>query len=322
MPKPLPQLPMQRPPLGELLPFTLDGNPDAYDIYNPSIPFAFEDTRYMLQRVESVGREDDSTVCIFDADKHCLASEARIEGMQDPYYLGRFKVEGMYACVFGGVQITTQADRSITYQDVCYTCPVEQGHPLLGVEYIGKSELNIVMRGIQSWKDTRMKQLIDSVAVFARPQGEFGGLGTIGFFESATLDAVTEDLHMFAERADPQSLITGLFADGEWGGVNQIRYAHADGTFELIGHRARWVERAGQRVRDYEAIAFEFNKYTRHASNVRVIATADDFEPVSPKQIHNQPSTLGKVVFPAGIVENQLYVGVADRKIGRMLLAA
>lgn len=301
---------------GSFLPFHIDGDAEK-DIYNPSTPFAIGDSNFILARVEGARSESDSEVCLFDVNSHYgLVSRASIKNMQDPYHLGQFMVNGTLASVFGGVKIKVNSvGEVVSYGDIWYACPTEQGHPLWGEALSECTELDIVVNGIERWKDTRAVQLQDRVAVFPRPQGDFGGAGSIGYFESASLQDVNDDLKKYAERADESSLLKGIFNQHEWGGVNQILSYDANGTFTLIGHRARWVERDGLQVRDYEAIYFEFNKYTKVVRNVGVIATADDFAPIAPKQLEGQESTLGKVVFPAGVSGGVLYAGVADRRI-------
>jgi hypothetical protein len=309
-----------RMPSGSFLPFSLHGDTEAHDIYNPSTPFAYEGKSVILARVEQPGAETDTEVCIFDANRFCLVGSACIKAMQDPYHLGQFFVDGKSRNVFGGVRIVSDAAGEVTgYKDIWYTCPLEQGHPLMDTQADASIDLDIVATGIEHWKDTRAFQLSDRVAVFPRPQSElggFGGLGSIGYFESKKLEDVTADLKAYAERADKQTLLS-VFEKGEWGGVNQVLGYNLNGTFRLIGHRAKWVERGGRLVRDYEAVYFEFNKYTRAIGNLGIIATADDFEPLLPKQLNGKESTLGKVVFPAGVAEGMLFAGVGDRKITR-----
>lgn len=303
---------------GAFLPFHIDGDTEAKDIYNPSIPFKIGDSNFILARVEDAGKESDSEVCLFDVNSHYgLVSRATIKNMQDPYHMGQFIVDGKLASVFGGVKINVDSAGEIaSYGDIWYTCPTELGHPLLGETLQDCTELDIVVNGIERWKDTRAIQLHDRVAVFPRPQGDFGGNGSIGYFESATLQDVTDDLLTYAKRADESTLLKGIFKPKEWGGVNQILdYNYSDGTFRLIGHRARWVVRDGARVRDYEAVYFEYNRYTKVVANIGVIATADDFVPISPKKLEGKESTLGKVVFPAGVSNGVLYAGVGDRRI-------
>jgi hypothetical protein len=312
-----------------ILNFSRFGDPEAEGIYNPSTPFTVStetgQKEMLLARVEPHLEEHSSTNGIFDLESMLPASEAMIMGMQDPYSLGRFCIDGKISNLFGGVKIDANPEGDIIgYTDHIYQCSLEQGHPLLGKTASDVVELDVIVKGIESWKDLRIFQLPDNtIAVFPRPQGgDFGGAGSIGFFISNDIRSVSLDLQAYAARADQSTLLSGLFAGGEWGGVNQIKKYHSDGTFELYGHRARWVERDGKRVRDYEAIYFEFNRFTKKISNLSVVSPPVAY--VDPKKFLDRSTgkidtTLGIVYFTSGEDRSgNLYLGHGDRKIVRV----
>jgi hypothetical protein len=299
-------------PSGDLMEFEVESNNQT--VYNPSVPFLDNGRHVILARRESLDAENDSQAVLFDLESGCQVEGAPVlDQLQDPYHLGMFlDGDGSKCQVIGGVRIfTDEQGNIINYKDVFYKYKnsinelVDNSH-----------EAQPFAEGIDHWKDTRFIQLHDRVAVFPRPQQDFGGKGRIGYFETSSIDTLGSDLRAYATEADKNTLLPGLFEDDEWGGANQLLLRDDGVTIDVIGHRA-W--RNEKNMRDYEAIHFAFNRLSRLPGPVSVIARATDFEYVKPKV-----EDLNSVVFTAGIVPTELegvvdlYVGVGDVRVGRV----
>ncbi len=295
--------------------------------YNPSSPFMHQGQPYLLARIENRDSED-SKVGLFSLSNMELASEAYIPKMQDPNFLGVFEDDDQRWNLFGGVKIELDAEGKVTsYHDEVYKIPKTQGHPLLHAQGQEEVEIEPFLVAPKGWKDTRFVQLRNGrIGAFVRPQGEFGGNGKIGYFESESLATLQADLSAYAEAADESTFIEGIFADDEWGGPNQLILDSRDeNTIHVIGHRSRWIDQpGGAKIREYKAIYFAFNRATKSlVGEVREIAEAADFEGVTPKN-----PELRNIVFPSGVVAIEekpghywLYCGVDDAEIWRREVA-
>jgi hypothetical protein len=160
-------------------------------------------------------------------------------------------------------------------------------------------------------KDIRICQLPDGkIAVFTRPQGKIGGLGKVAYTEIDRL----EDLEQGILDA---KIIPQLFIDGrEWGGANQA-FALDENRIGVLGHIAcETVSATGRKLKHYYAITFIFDRRNLSVSNLKIIATANDFPEAKCKR-----EELKDVVFSGSIdrLENGraiLYVGIGDRQAG------
>lgn len=306
-------------PQGELLEFNLGERARLESTaYNSSIPFddVFNGMRrrLILLRHESLYSETDSEVVVCDHNTRQIIPDAPVfSEMQDPYYLGRFMGEDdqLYH-VIGGVKITVVDDKVTSWQDVFFR------YKNSIMELANRSrEPEPWLVGVPKWKDTRAVQLLGGIAVMPRPQGEFGGAGSIGTFETKHLGTFEKDLYRYAAAQDEATLIYGLFGEGRWGGPNQLR-AIAN-TIVVNGHTG-W--RGADLLKYYESMQFTFDWTSKKVqSYVGSVATADHFMTMEPKPGHE----LGKVHFTAGRVpcndgsgDEWLYGGVQDRAVGRL----
>lgn len=298
-------------------------------LYNVSIPFYDihdgKRSKLMMVRKEPLDSEDVSEVVVCDFDKKQILDRAPVfELSQDPYYLGKFiDANDEFWQVIGMVKLSIGKDGNIDgWNDVLYRYKDS-------IMELSKNGVTVApwMAGVSKWKDLRFLQLDDGILVTPRPQGEdFGGLGQVGQFMTKNLDTLPGDLERYSTERNPESLISGLFAEGHWGAINQYlgRYRNTP-YIAAVGHDAH-QDKLG--LRQYIATCFLIDlqptglKASRVAGprvvgNVVTIATADDYPDISPKPGHG----LGKIIFPAGIVNvgngPELFTGVADRNTGR-----
>lgn len=308
---------------GIFMQFNLGGRGhEASTVYNLSVPFLDWDYRtqsyrtLIMGRHESLGSETDSEVLFFDYMSGNLVTDAPVFAFaQDPYHMGRFKdKKGEQWNVIGNVHIEVSKDDKVTsWHDEWYRYKhsvMELGtHP------------EPWMRGVRKWKDTRGNQLEDSIFVMPRPQGiDFGEDGKIGFFETENMDTLIEDLFLYAENKDPDTLIHSVTPKGHWSAAGQLRATPDGKTIHVVGHEG---ERDADELKHYQSTYFQFDRKTRLAGATIVLATADDFPYVEPKPGHN----LGKVFFPAGLVScdvnpgySWIMGGLGDRQAGRRLI--
>lgn len=287
---------------------------------NPSAPVEMageEGIEHTYARKEGRYKEDDSEVVICerilpDGDDWRQDMEMpTFPKMQDPFHCGL--VDGYQ--IFGGVEINKKADGEMEWRTVLYRYKESLKELKEPTEDLAKP----FCVGPMGMKDIRVKQLSENrIAVFTRPQGEFGGRGQVGYFEISNLSELEPALQKHVEENDPKSLIEGMFQDKEWGGVNELHNLK-DGRIGVIGHIARVNEdKSSPRygVKDYYATAFIFDPATRSLSDLKIIATAEDFPEVQGKK-----ADIGSVVFSGGIKrlgngKAIFYCGVRDVEAG------
>jgi hypothetical protein len=268
----------------------------------------------IMVRNERLESENDSEVIVCNFDNKQIVHGAPVfELSQDPYYLGKFiDADNEFWQVIGMVKISVDEAGNINgWNDVLYR--YKDSIMELGTD---NETVEPWFVGVPKWKDLRFMQLENGILVTPRPQGgEFGGLGRVGKFMTKNLDTLSRDLEIFAAEQNPDSIIRGLFSEGHWGAVNQL-LGRFKGTqlVKAVGHDAY---RDSTGLRHYVATCFLINLDTSEiASNVVTIATADDYPSIDPKPGHG----LGKIIFPAGIVDYgsgpELFTGVADRITG------
>jgi uncharacterized protein DUF1861 len=267
-------------------------------LYNPSV---FINETALLVRLEEFDDETSSTVVICELEAgHVLklVEEApRLRGLQDPYYLGYFKdpadPEGLPYQVIGGVKITVDSitGKVTDWQDQNFR--YKRNINELGAN----GQPQPFLKSAPHSKDLRYVQLDDGIVVCPRPQGEFGGLGRIGFFRTDSLLTLESDLHDYFARADESTFIADIFKAGEWGGVNQM-IPLPGGEILIIGHKARRITLDGNGVRQYRPFSGILDPRSGKLLTPIKIIDVDpaDFETVVPKQ-----ADLNDVIFTGGI---------------------
>ncbi|HET8670982.1 MAG TPA: DUF1861 family protein [Candidatus Saccharimonadales bacterium] len=221
-------------------------------IYNPSVLIG----NLLLARLEEFEDEVSSEARVFSLEGSVLRlvdGTPRFRGIQDPYYLGTFRDpvdESRPYHVIGGVAITIDGVTGLitNWQDVNYRYKksidevVQNGWPVP------------FLRSAPCSKDLRYTQLDDCIAACPRPQGEFGGIGRVGFFRTRDISTLQGDLLRYFANADESTLVPDIFEEDEWGGINQM-IPQPDGTIFVVGHKARRIATLGGVMLRYRAFS-------------------------------------------------------------------
>lgn len=264
------------------------------NIYNPTVPFKFDNETYIIGRAENIEKEV-SYVRFFKKLKstYVLDKTFPYYKLEDPFIS---KIKNYY--VLGGVDAKINKFGKWKWKTVFY---------------FGKDlrKLRRLSEGPMGMKDIRLIELHNGkIGVLTRPQGKTGGRGKIGYFEIDSLKELTP------KRIARAKLIKNFFAKGEWGGANAPVILKT-GKIGVLGHIAKF-DRRGYRY--YFPITFAFDPNTRKSSTMRIIAKRSDF----PKGESKRPD-LYNVIFPGGIIREKnnkatIYAGIADAETHRITI--
>jgi Protein of unknown function (DUF1861) len=266
------------------------------DVYNITAPFEDEGELVIAGRVEARDTEHSEVYFFVNRDGVWTPREgAPVLELQDPFVT---RIAG--ELVLGGVEI--------------FPHPVNEG--ALGwrtVFYNGTSinQLDLLIKGPDGMKDLRLAELKDgSVAVLTRPQGEKGGRGKIGFRRIPSLDGLT--LRVIEEAP----LLEGQFAEGEWGGANELHILNS-GHIGVLGHIACFDE---EENRHYYPMVFSLDPETGKHTEIQLIAVRDDFLAGASKRLD-----LVDVVFSGGLVRKEdgtadFYAGISDAEAHKITI--
>jgi len=305
---------------GELLQFNIED--DGLTVYNPA-PVVIDGQTYLWARVEKRKTETDSVVQSFKAGKNgecdVVVKAPIFKRLQDPFYCG--VVDDYH--IFGG----NQADKIEGTTDSEYRTVFYRYKNLFNLINTDEETGEPFAVGPKKMKGIRLIQRENGrIDVFSRPQGQFGGRGRIGYFEIVSLDTLGRALAEYDVQKNPETLIQDLFIDEEWGGANQL-FNLPNGKIGVLGHIAgfsheRYIAANGKEEskKNYYPMTFVFDPETRSASNVQIIATAEQFPPIEVKK-----SDLESICYSGGLVRldngyARLYVGIGDTKAGRILI--
>lgn len=265
------------------------------DVYNITAPLLDQGEQFILGRVEPRASEFSQILAFRQRDgEWVVADEIPPLELQDPFWS---RIHGQL--VVGGVEV--------------FPHPTKPGW--LGWRtklYRGRNlrELEHFASGPDMMKDIRLAELPDgTIAVFTRPQGDPGGLGTIGYTQISSLDELNPETIQRAE------LLEQFIAE-EWGGANEVHVLEG-GQLGVLGHIACFDQ---DRARHYYAMAFTFDPVTREPGPMRIIATRRDFPPGESKR-----PDLQDVIFSGGLARTGedrawLYAGLSDAEAGRVLI--
>lgn len=334
---------------GEELDDDIAAEVSDFTLYNISKRLEIEGESYIIVRGESLKREDQSAILFFKIkeDGVCeLDESAPITPGQDPFYCGKFGTRH----IFGEVAVYKEAakpserqDDQLSYRTVFYDFEKS-------VNELNNPESNKPFAiGPEKMKDIRLISLDnDRIGVFLRPQGLVGGRGKIGYFEIhdiSELQGLFDQIDVASHSQDmgeknnsteflKSTLIEGLCLDEEWVGANDL-YLLKDQSGKMkigvLGHIANMVPDSEGRpdpsdpnkvlgIKNYYAMAFVFDPETKEKSEMKIIATAENFEEVKSKK-----EDLGSITFSGGLDFNEdnsawLYVGIGDTEAGRVLV--
>ncbi len=279
---------------------------EGFDVYNCSIPFAWQGETYILGRVERRGEWARSWVRLFrrvGPDAYTVVADPMtVWQLEDPF-VQFFGGE----LVMGGTHVRKRAGGQI---DTYY-----------GYFYRGTSlgDLAYFATGPDRMKDIRLCPLADGrIGVFSRARGpeiekKYGSGAVIGFYAIDRLEELT------AEGIERAPAIGSLFGRGEWGGCNQC-YLLRDGRIGIVGHKSMTDYADGERLLVYLNVAFVFDPVTHTATAPRVIGTRKSYPPTPSKRpnLIDCAFTSGIVLRPDGKAD--LYSGVSDCAEGRVVI--
>jgi len=266
------------------------------DVYNITAPFKDEEKTIIAGRVEERTSEQSEVYFFYqDNDQWVPDRELGTYTLQDPFIT--FIHDEL---IFGGVEISPHPEDNtkLMWRTIFY-----RGKSIKG--------LTKFFEGPIGMKDLRLVELPDqSIGVFTRPQGDKGGRGKIGYAQVKQLSDLT------VEVIDQAPLIEGQFAEGEWGGANEIHVLDSN-HLGVLGHIACFDAEGD---RHYYPMVFSMNLITKATSEIHIIAERSLFLPGEAKR-----PDLNDVVFSGGIVRqtNQqavLYAGISDAEAQKMTL--
>lgn len=269
---------------------------EGKDVYNITAPFEDDGDLVIAGRVENRNCEQSKVKFFINRDGVWRPRANTVEfDLQDPFVT---LIDG--ELIFGGVEI--------------YPHPVIKG--MLGyktVFYRGQNinSLKKFTEGPEMMKDIRLVKLINGeIGVFTRPQGEAGRGGEIGFTKIKSLEELNSDVISMTP------LLEGQFANGEWGGSNQIHILK-NGLLGVLGHIACFDNEGN---RHYYSMAFTFNANTKEASEIKIIAVRSDLPIGEAKR-----PDLKDVIFSGGLVrlkngKAELYLGASDAEAYKVII--
>ncbi|WNB92632.1 DUF1861 family protein [Bacillus sp. NEB1478] len=267
------------------------------DVYNITAPFEDDGETIIAGRVESRDSEHSEVYFFVNRDGVWTPREgAPVLELQDPFVT---RIAG--ELVLGGVEIFPHPTNAglLSWRTAFY-----KGTSI--------SELKPFFKGPDGMKDLRIAELKDgSVAVLTRPQGEKGGRGKIGFVRVSSLDKVSVEI------VEAAPLLEGQFAEGEWGGANELHILD-NGMIGVLGHIACFDE---EENRHYYPMVFLLNPETGEHSEIQLIAIRGDFL----QGVSKRPD-LVDVVFSGGLVRKEdgtadFYAGISDAEAHRITIS-
>jgi hypothetical protein len=278
---------------------------EGFDVYNCSIPFAWQGKSYLFGRVEKRDEWARSWVRLFTntgQDNWTLVPDSMIYQLEDPY-VSMIDDE----IVFGGTHVRYKQGLIDTYYGYFY-----RGTDLNNLYYF--------TTGPDYMKDIRLVEMNDNrIGVFSRPRNEevrkkYGSDSVIGFTTIQSIEELTSDV------IENAPVIEGLFDENEWGGCNQC-YSLDNGKIGVIGHQSyKSMNEDGQEMICYVNISFIFDPVKNEVQNTQIIGTRPCY-PAGPAKRPN----LADCAFTSGIVMRKdgkvdLYSGVGDCEEGRIVI--
>lgn len=268
------------------------------DVYNITAPFELGGQLLLAGRVERRDCELAETIIFrHDAQREAWApyfASRLFQNLQDPCVAF---VDG--ELILGGVEYPHRLPNG----RLTWIMRFFRGRSL--------STLRPFLSGPLRMKDIRICQMHDGqVAVFSRPQGTQGGRGKIGLAIVPSLE------HITAQLINDAPILERQFADGEWGGANEVHLLE-DGRLGVLGHVARWDN---ARNRHYYPIVFAVDPRNKQCTPLQIIARRSLFPHAPAKR-----SDLNDVVFSGGLIRHAdgtatLYAGLSDAAAGSLII--
>ncbi len=278
---------------------------DGYDVYNCSIPFMWGGQAYLFGRVERRAEWAHSWTRLFASsgrDEWTLVPGSMIYPLEDPFIC---RIHDQL--VLGGTHVRYSAGKLETYYAYFY-----RGTDLHDLCYF--------TTGPDYMKDIRLVQLGDGrIGVFSRPRNadilrRFGYESQVGYTTIQRLEDLT------AEVVEGARFIPDLFAEGEWGGCNQVCLLE-NGKLGVIGHKCYHDSTAhGTKISVYLNVAFVFDPERHAIEDLKIIGTRPCYPegPAKLPELVDVAFTSGMVTRPDGRVD--LYSGIGDAEEGRITI--
>ncbi len=278
---------------------------EAFDVYNPSIPFRWNGKEYIFGRVERRYDWAHSWVRLFEntgTDQWTLVPDSMIYQLEDPYIS---MIDDNL--VLGGTHVRYKKGAIDTYYGYFYK----------GIDI---NDLYYFATGPDLMKDIRLVQMPERrIGVFSRPRSEevrrkYGSASVIGFSIIEGLEELTADI------IETAPVIPDLFGKDEWGGGNQAYFLDS-GLIGVIGHNCyKTTETGGQEILTYMNMSFVFDPQKHQVIDTKIIGT----RPCYPSGPSKKPE-LVDCAFTAGIVMREdgradLYSGIGDCEVGRIVI--
>lgn len=266
------------------------------DVYNIAAPFEDAGDSVIAGRVEARDSEESEVFFFVERNGQWVPREnAPVLKLQDPFWT---KIAG--ELVLGGVETFPHPTLSnaLGWRTVFYKGTSVDG-------------LKAFASGPDGMKDLRLVELSNgTIGVLTRPQGDKGGRGKIGFTVISSLDELTHGV------INDAPLLEGQFAEGEWGGGNEV-HVLSNGLLGVLGHIASFDEEGN---RHYYPMVFCLDPATNQTTEVELIAARSNFLAGASKR-----PDLVDVVFSGGLVRlqdgsAQLFVGTSDAEAQQIII--
>ena len=269
-------------------------------VYNPSTPFTLGKKRFIAGRSEKGFRSQIKFFTVegenyipFQTNTKLLLEDPFVTQIGDELFVGGVRLE---------------YDSPEDEENFRYSAFITDF-------YRGK-DIHSLQRfaiGPRNMKDIRFTAMPNGkLALCTRPHGlekEYGFSATIGF-------TVLDDLNQLnADTIANAPILTHLFADGEWGGANQL-FVLKNGMIGVLGHMARGEYDGDVYVRHYYSMVFAIDPITRNHTQPKIICERADFPTTAVRN-----AGLEDIVFTAGLERYEdgtacLYTGLSDAAAG------
>ena len=279
---------------------------DGYDVYNCSLPFYFSDgKRYIYGRVEKRGEWSRSRTMLFEETGP--DDWTKVEGsdslpIEDPNVAS---IGGQL--LLSGVHVMHGKQRPAYFYNYFY-----KGTDLNDMYYFET--------GPKDMKDIRLVELPGGrIGLFSRPRGEeimkkYGCESMVGYAEINSLDELCSDV------IDNAEYISGMFADGEWGGANQLYYLDS-GYIGVIGHQCYPIPQENANpIQVYANMAFIFDPKQHKVIHSKVIGTRSCYPDYPAKLPHLVDCAFTGGIVPRSDGKYDLYSGIGDTGEGRLVI--
>lgn len=238
-------------PAAEMLRFVGQGE---RDVYNITAPFEFDGLRLIAGREETRNRPLKSRIGFYAEQGGIWHKVSQLEHpkyeLEDPFIT---QIDDRL--ILGAVKVDWQSQ------------PLEFKTVFYDVESL--DAFRPITEGPACMKDIRLKQLGGEILVMTRPDRSTPDKidRQIGFLKISRLDQLTP------ERIEQEArVLSGMFADGEWGGANEIHVIDEQWV-GVLAHKAQLDDLNNLR---YTTSVFELNHMTGEFTPMRELFGRDD----------------------------------------------